>query len=136
MVVFFFSSRRRHTRWPRDWSSDVCSSDLLAPLLAQSATLPRRGDQNGGVQALWLLPGHRDSPRPTDVVDRAGPANQSVSATAGAGAAPGVVAGALGSRAPLPAMASLVGSTSASSSAGSSGTVWARSRLPGRIAAL
>src|SRR5579884_3958483 len=30
---FFFSSRRRHTRWPRDWSSDVCSSDL--------GTLPR-----------------------------------------------------------------------------------------------
>src|SRR5690625_7974765 len=28
MFVFFFSSRRRHTRWPRDWSSDVCSSDL------------------------------------------------------------------------------------------------------------
>src|SRR5690625_7686235 len=28
MCVFFFSSRRRHTRWPRDWSSDVCSSDL------------------------------------------------------------------------------------------------------------
>src|SRR5207253_10895311 len=27
-VSFFFSSRRRHTRWPRDWSSDVCSSDL------------------------------------------------------------------------------------------------------------
>src|SRR6266508_1027038 len=27
---FFFSSRRRHTRWPRDWSSDVCSSDLIA----------------------------------------------------------------------------------------------------------
>src|SRR6266508_4521928 len=25
---FFFSSRRRHTRWPRAWSSDVCSSDL------------------------------------------------------------------------------------------------------------
>src|SRR5690625_5376743 len=30
MPFFFFSSRRRHTRWPRDWSSDVCSSDLLA----------------------------------------------------------------------------------------------------------
>src|SRR5207253_4304898 len=29
---FFFSSRRRHTRWPRDWSSDVCSSDLLVDL--------------------------------------------------------------------------------------------------------
>src|SRR5690625_7753098 len=28
VVRFFFSSRRRHTRWPRDWSSDVCSSDL------------------------------------------------------------------------------------------------------------
>src|SRR5207253_7074766 len=28
MCCFFFSSRRRHTRWPRDWSSDVCSSDL------------------------------------------------------------------------------------------------------------
>src|SRR5690625_6695466 len=27
--MLFFSSRRRHTRWPRDWSSDVCSSDLL-----------------------------------------------------------------------------------------------------------
>src|SRR6267143_5777109 len=29
---FFFSSRRRHTRWNCDWSSDVCSSDLLCPL--------------------------------------------------------------------------------------------------------
>src|SRR6266436_7144855 len=28
-MVFFFSSRRRHTRCSRDWSSDVCSSDLL-----------------------------------------------------------------------------------------------------------
>src|SRR2546429_4680776 len=27
-MVFFFSSRRRHTRCSRDWSSDVCSSDL------------------------------------------------------------------------------------------------------------
>src|SRR5439155_3348506 len=26
---FFFSSSRWHTRWPRDWSSDVCSSDLF-----------------------------------------------------------------------------------------------------------
>ena len=29
MFVFFFSSRRRHTRLRRDWSSDVCSSDLF-----------------------------------------------------------------------------------------------------------
>src|SRR5690606_40519457 len=27
-LIFFFSSRRRHTRFSRDWSSDVCSSDL------------------------------------------------------------------------------------------------------------
>src|SRR5690554_6958462 len=33
-IAFFFSSRRRHTRCGRDWSSDVCSSDLgsLIPL--------------------------------------------------------------------------------------------------------
>src|SRR3712207_9422480 len=29
-TFFFFSSRRRHTRYWRDWSSDVCSSDLAA----------------------------------------------------------------------------------------------------------
>src|SRR5438874_414712 len=29
LFIFFFSSRRRHTRSLRDWSSDVCSSDLL-----------------------------------------------------------------------------------------------------------
>src|SRR5215510_15326059 len=38
LVHFFFSSRRRHTRWPRDWSSDVCSSDLDA---AGGGTRPR-----------------------------------------------------------------------------------------------
>ena len=30
-MFFFFSSRRRHTRLVRDWSSDVCSSDLQRP---------------------------------------------------------------------------------------------------------
>src|SRR5699024_11985756 len=29
LCYFFFSSRRRHTRSKRDWSSDVCSSDLI-----------------------------------------------------------------------------------------------------------
>src|SRR5436309_15550942 len=29
MMAVFFSSRRRHTRFSRDWSSDVCSSDLV-----------------------------------------------------------------------------------------------------------
>src|SRR5919112_1755400 len=37
---FFFSSRRRHTRYWRDWSSDVCSSDLPAQ--------PRRADARDG----------------------------------------------------------------------------------------
>src|SRR5690606_40749587 len=34
---FFFSSRRRHTRFSRDWSSDVCSSDLASHLVVFSA---------------------------------------------------------------------------------------------------
>src|SRR5690606_8739327 len=37
-LFFFFSSRRRHTRFSRDWSSDVCSSDLTDVGLA---VLPR-----------------------------------------------------------------------------------------------
>src|SRR5690606_28017055 len=38
---FFFSSRRRHTRFSRDWSSDVCSSDLwLEPGGRQWASAP------------------------------------------------------------------------------------------------
>src|SRR5690606_41190037 len=46
--LFFFSSRRRHTRFSRDWSSDVCSSDLvgefqltdvLAPLSEQGYSI-------------------------------------------------------------------------------------------------
>src|SRR5690606_39632707 len=38
---FFFSSRRRHTRFSRDWSSDVCSSDLkvLRQLLQADAAI-------------------------------------------------------------------------------------------------
>src|SRR5436309_9356164 len=46
---FFFSSRRRHTRFSRDWSSDVCSSDLDAPadawLGSPSVTYLRRTGQ-------------------------------------------------------------------------------------------
>src|SRR5438309_11819313 len=33
-IFFFFSSRRRHTRWNCDWSSDVCSSDLVGEAAA------------------------------------------------------------------------------------------------------
>src|SRR5207253_7391362 len=32
--------RRRHTRWPRDWSSDVCSSDLTASLIHFDVGIP------------------------------------------------------------------------------------------------
>src|SRR6266704_4416341 len=48
MLFFFFSSRRRHTRSKRDWSSDVCSSDLLDVGRPQHATLECRGSQVGG----------------------------------------------------------------------------------------
>src|SRR2546430_3501745 len=33
-LCFFFSSRRRHTRFDCDWSSDVCSSDLVASAMS------------------------------------------------------------------------------------------------------
>src|SRR5258707_10187090 len=45
-VFFFFSSRRRHTRYWRDWSSDVCSSDLSGSYVERSTPLPR----------AWLAP--------------------------------------------------------------------------------
>src|SRR5207253_6739555 len=57
-LFLFFSSRRRHTRWPRDWSSDVCSSDLFLAL--------RRGIQSCFCPCLyyysarhWSLYGYR-----------------------------------------------------------------------------
>src|SRR5437762_6410555 len=37
-LLFFFSSRRRHTRYIGDWSSDVCSSDLMAESLTRDKT--------------------------------------------------------------------------------------------------
>src|SRR2546430_10660211 len=43
LLIFFFSSRRRHTRFDCDWSSDVCSSDLLSksqiPLIFVGGTM-------------------------------------------------------------------------------------------------
>src|SRR3954469_26080656 len=48
MVFFFFSSRRRHTRSLRDWSSDVCSSDLPA---GQRIARQNLGDQQRRVGA-------------------------------------------------------------------------------------
>src|SRR2546422_11014011 len=57
LVRFFFSSRRRHTSCSRDWSSDVCSSDLNTPaeaerLYARAEFLYRQaGDLAGGAEA-------------------------------------------------------------------------------------
>src|SRR2546430_7756645 len=47
-AFFFFSSRRRHTRFDCDWSSDVCSSDLIA---IRGATLPDHVIPDDGVGA-------------------------------------------------------------------------------------
>src|SRR2546427_10417885 len=43
---FFFSSRRRHTRFDCDWSSDVCSSDLVLPTVLAS---------RGGVRQIVVV---------------------------------------------------------------------------------
>src|SRR2546422_5465746 len=43
---FFFSSRRRHTRCSRDWSSDVCSSDLDVDAVKRGAANVRRHIRN------------------------------------------------------------------------------------------
>src|SRR5690606_39548395 len=45
----FFSSRRRHTRFSRDWSSDVCSSDLVC-------VVHRGGEEGGSAGTARLRP--------------------------------------------------------------------------------
>src|SRR5690606_41186537 len=57
---FFFSSRRRHTRFSRDWSSDVCSSDLGTVFdssyqRGQPAEFPVGGVIAGWTEALQLM---------------------------------------------------------------------------------
>src|SRR5207249_2323404 len=47
VFFFFFSSRRRHTRSKRDWSSDVCSSDLVSPLPELTIEKDANGDPTG-----------------------------------------------------------------------------------------
>src|SRR5216683_6254514 len=44
VVFFFFSSRRRHTRSDRDWSSDVCSSDLINRARANARKAEAEGE--------------------------------------------------------------------------------------------
>ena len=84
-VFFFFSSRRRHTRLVSDWSSDVCSSDLLLdrghqviPLIVIVAVL--MSGYSAPYAALWgcitvfpialLRSTTRGDVRPSKILDR------------------------------------------------------------------
>src|SRR5690606_27925352 len=49
---FFFSSRRRHTRFSRDWSSDVCSSDLITRDRDRNVALFRHAPRPGDTREL------------------------------------------------------------------------------------
>src|SRR2546430_7630909 len=50
--VFFFSSRRRHTRFDCDWSSDVCSSDLFRPSHENDVLLVTANFVEGGAERV------------------------------------------------------------------------------------
>src|SRR5699024_11991795 len=54
MPGFFFASRRRHTRSKRDWSSDVCSSDLMYSSTAEDVPAPT-GTDPGSMDPLAVL---------------------------------------------------------------------------------
>src|SRR2546427_12437481 len=62
-IFFFFSSRRRHTRFDCDWSSDVCSSDLVCPGGMRRGPRPRRRHPEVGVQPRPRLSTHGARPR-------------------------------------------------------------------------
>src|SRR5690606_40762287 len=68
-IVFFFSSRRRHTRFSRDWSSDVCSSDLEAQAFWEQAGGPQgaRLPSTGSLQGHFQPAGSGDAAIPPDV---------------------------------------------------------------------
>src|SRR5699024_11627429 len=53
LFLFFFSSRRRHTRSKRDWSSDVCSSDLIH--YAAHPKISRAWQSRKGTGWLWYV---------------------------------------------------------------------------------
>src|SRR5260221_10752122 len=60
-LVFFFSSRRRHTRSLCDWSSDVCSSDLRPPMSPSRLPPPSHFDSFiYRVDPTWDGGGRRD----------------------------------------------------------------------------
>src|SRR4051794_2465294 len=51
-LCFFFSSRRRHTRWTGDWSSDVCSSDLADGAILDPRPLIDEVHTRGGMAVV------------------------------------------------------------------------------------
>src|SRR3712207_1882953 len=114
IVMFFFSSRRRHTRYWRDWSSDVCSSDLRpgpvarrhreAVLAQQPHVLPERqaaqaGEQPVGEEDAELL-GRVRRPAAGGNGHRTPPGTRGVTATPATAGGPG--AGRLHPRWPAP----------------------------------
>src|SRR6266487_3232431 len=71
VFVFFFSSRRRHTRWTGDWSSDVCFSDLSLKHFAQHLLHFGIGSAAVGFGVLFLIP-QTDSDRLRSAWDHEG----------------------------------------------------------------
>src|SRR5438093_13655224 len=62
-TVFFFSSRRRHTRLVSDWSSDVCSSDLVLLRATRAHASPRAGPRTAGPRTPSRGSGRRSEER-------------------------------------------------------------------------
>src|SRR5207253_4206920 len=91
--LFIFSSRRRNTRWPRDWSSDVCSSDLPGKAAAASrrsrAVLRFAGRAgaggDGGMRALAVAGGCCQDPRRSGAQAENRPARRSEERRVGEG---------------------------------------------------
>src|SRR5690606_39540051 len=87
LPTFFFSSRRRHTRFSRDWSSDVCSSDRESPwppfhvdqgyapedstVLVVAAEAPHNVIDGGSTTALGVLGSMVDAMRSGGKIGRA-----------------------------------------------------------------
>src|SRR5699024_12028840 len=64
--VFFFSSRRRHTRSKRDWSSDVCSSDLLNLTFDELDSIVTQGKKLGTY--MYIFTGGEPMVRKKDII--------------------------------------------------------------------
>src|SRR5258707_6213173 len=68
LYAFLFSSRRRHTRYWRDWSSDVCSSDLKSTFRIPEQLALKEGVNHGGT----IADSERAGTRVAEVMQRSG----------------------------------------------------------------